>query len=932
MTSADPLTTVDPWHHPTAVPAAADHSVLDRWDRVVALRGDAAALAGNGRPYTYAQADRASRALAAALTVTLRPDDHSGAGVDETPGGASKPVGLMAGQSTEAVIGILALVRAGRTVVVLDDHLPAARLAHVARLAGVDEIVADTERAAPAAGVVAERDGRVHALGELLDVGAPGDAPTTDTAAAPGDAPATDTAGAPGGRDPFAIVFTSGSTGMPKGVVLTHRQQIANAEQDALALGLGPGDRLGVVLPLSFAAGLLFSFDTLLCGGTIVLLEPRDLGVERLLGRFRDDGVNVLVCTPHLLRSIVGSQSAPGAHGTAAGTTPVLGGLRFLMTTGEPVTGADLAAARPHLDPDTLLLNAFGSSETACVAYCPVAPGEPVPEGVVPAGWPLPGKTVLVLREDGSRADPGETGELVVVSDALTAGYWGAPEKTAERAGRTGEAESAVGIPVGTPSWRQGDLARVDPDGRLVLLGRSDDAVKVRGYLVEPSEVEAALRAVPEVHDAVVTAQVDPGSVTRLVAYVVGRPGHRTPAPGALRRALRDRLPEYMVPASIVPMTELPRNERGKVDRAGLPGAPSVETEMVEGEYDQWELVVGQIWAEVLGLRGVHLDEDFSALGGDSLSAEEMLAVVQDRLGVDLRSSDVLEHPTLRAFARRVRSGTSALPSHPDVVKVSEAREGGRPPVFCFAGGGALALTFLPLSRHLPEHDVYAFQQHGLERRGVPDWTIERSARRWVALMRIVQPRGPYVLVGHSLGGLVALEIARLLTESGEQVEHLALLDTYLPRTGSDTARLHFGRLGPREHRNPTVRAVRQRVDGALRRVLPSGTSWGDHVAKRLRAYTAGVLRHGGQRHFDAFFDQAELVTRRHHPTPFHGRATYVLADANPDAAGWSALLRGETETVRIAAEHSSLLREPHVADLATALRAAFATEHAPRS
>ncbi|WNY35303.1 AMP-binding protein [Curtobacterium flaccumfaciens] len=197
MTSADPLTTVDPWHHPTAVPAAADHSVLDRWDRVVALRGDVAALAGNGRPYTYAQADRASRALAAALTVTLRPDDHSGAGVDETPGGASKPVGLMAGQSTEAVIGILALVRAGRTVVVLDDHLPAARLAHVARLAGVDEIVADTERAAPAAGVVAERDGRVHALGELLDVGAPGDAPATDTATAPGGAPATDTAAAP---------------------------------------------------------------------------------------------------------------------------------------------------------------------------------------------------------------------------------------------------------------------------------------------------------------------------------------------------------------------------------------------------------------------------------------------------------------------------------------------------------------------------------------------------------------------------------------------------------------------------------------------------------------------------------------------------------------------------------------------------------------
>lgn len=937
MTSADPLTTADHWTHRAAIPLAGDHSVLDRWDRVVALHGDAAALAGDGRPYTFRQADGASRALASVLDAELRPDDRSGAGVGAVAGGASKPVGVMAGQTTEAVVAILALVRAGRTVVVLDEHLPVVRLGHVARLAGVDEIVADPARADLAATVVAERDGRVHALADLLERHGESasderatDVTTADTTADTAADTAADTtadtaadapAGTrPGGRDPFAIVFTSGSTGMPKGVVLTHRQQLANAEQDAVALGAGPDDRLGVVLPLSFAAGLLFSFDTLLNGGSVVLLEPRELGVERLLARFADDGVNVLVCTPHLLRSIVGSQTAPGAQ--ASGAAPALGGLRFLMTTGEAVTGADIAAARPHLDPTTLLLNAFGSSETGCVAYCPVEPGSPVPEGVVPAGWPLPGKQVLVLREDGSRTEPGETGELVIVSEGLTAGYWGAPEKTAERAGRTDD---------GTPTWRQGDLARIEPDGRLVLLGRSDDAVKVRGYLVEPSEVEAALRAIPEVHDAVVTAQVDPPAVTRLVAYVVGRPGGRTPAPAALRLALRDRLPEYMVPASIVPMTELPRNERGKVDRAELPGAPSIETEMVEGEYDQWELVVGQIWAEVLGLRGVHLDEDFSALGGDSLSAEEMLALVQSRLGIDLRSSDVLQHPTLRAFARRVRSGTTALPSHPDVVKVSGARESGRPPVFCFAGGGALALTFLPLSRYLPEHDVYAFQQHGLERRGMPDWSIQASARRYVALMRIVQPRGPYLLVGHSLGGLIALEIARLLTESGEQVEHVALLDTYLPRTGAEGVRQQFGRLEPREHRNPAVRVVSRRLAGAVRRVMPTGMSWGDHVAKRMRAYSAGVLRHGGQKDFDAFFDQAELVTRRHHPTPFHGRATYVLADANPDAAGWSALLRGRTETVRIAAEHSSLLREPHVADLATALRAAFATEGAAR-
>jgi acyl-CoA synthetase (AMP-forming)/AMP-acid ligase II/thioesterase domain-containing protein len=895
----------------TVVPVADDHSVLDRWHRVVSAVPDSPALAGAGVARTFRETDRTVRALADRLAGLLRPDDRSGAGVGPEGTGASVPVGIMAGHTTETVVGMLALIAAGRTVVVLDDHLPEARLRHVVTLAGISEVLADRTRSDIAAAVLGTT-GSVHDLDTLI-----AETETETDAPEPGATTRTDEH-RPGGSDPAAIVFTSGSTGLPKGVAMTHRQLLRNGEQSNSSAAYRPGDRVGVVLPLSFAAGILTTLDTLLNGAAAVLLDARDLGTERLLDGMTVEHVTAVVCTPHLLRSIV-STVRDRAEGDLH---PALTGLRFVMTVGEPITGTDVHAARPVLGAATVLWNGFGSSEMGAVTYFSVGPDDDVPTGVVPAGYTPLGKTAKVLREDGTEAATGETGQLVVVSDGMTAGYWGAPEKTAEHLGVDAD---------GTPLWRQGDLARVEEDGCLVLLGRDDDAVKVRGYLVEPSEVEAALRAVEDVHDVVVTALVEPPAMTRLVAYVVGRPGRRTPAPAALRRALRDRLPEYMVPAAIVPMPELPRNERGKVDRSKLPGAPSLEVEMVEGEYDQWELVVGQIWAEVLGLRGVHLDEDFTALGGDSLSAEEMLAIVHTRLGVDLRASELLEQPTLRAFARRVRIGAKSLPSHPDVVKVAEARESGRPPVFCLSGAGALGLTFLPLSRYLPEHDVYAFQQHGLERRAIPDWSIQRTAKRTVELMRIVQPRGPYLLVGHSLGGLVALEVAKLLTEGGERVEHVAILDTYLPRSSAEQAQLHFGRMEPTPIRNTVLRAVKRGLDRAARRILPAGIPVGEEFAKRARAYGAGVLRYGGQKDFDALFDQASIVTRRHTPSPYAGAATFVLADGNPDVDGWSDVLRGDTTTVRIQSEHSSLLREPHVAELAAALRSAFSTQE-PRS
>jgi len=875
------------------------------------------ALRDGRRTLSFRDLDRTTSALAVLFAGRLRPDDHSGAGVGAVPGGAPVPVGLMVDHGAEGVVAALGLTRAGRLFVMLDPYLPEARLAHVIQLAGITEIAADAAHVAQAAPLVAE--GAVLAVEPLLDGAraiAAGDDMIEPVLAAQ----------APGDRDPFDIIFTSGSTGAPKGVVITHRQALVDAANVGAVFGLGPGDRVASVLPHGFAAGIMLVLAGIMAGACVVFVDPRERGLDGLLRWVVDEDITTLHCTPHLLRSIAAA---------VAPEDTVLHGLRMVATVGEAVTGPDVTAIRPLLSGTASFWNWTGSTETTAFAFHEIRPSDPIPQGGLPSGFVAPHKVVRILRIDGTAADVGETGELLCVSDAMTSGYWGAPEQTAARAGVD---------PDGTPTWRQGDLARLDADGTVTLLGRADDAVKVRGYLVEPSEVEAAIRQIGAIQETAVIAVKSPPAPTRLVAYVVARSGRRSPSPAAIRRELREMLPDYMVPTSIVLMVALPRNERGKVDRARLPEAPPLggsvgadgtELTMSELTHDQWELAVGQIWAEVLGLPAVGVEDDFSALGGDSLAAEEMLAAVQERIGVELRSTELLEHPTLGEFAGRVRAGSAAVRSHPDVVRLRSASDEAedapaRPPVFCISGAGALGLTFLPLARRFGGRDVYAFQQHGLERRGLPDRSIRAMADRYLELIRVVRPHGPYVIVGHSLGGLVALEVARALAASGEPVDHVVLLDTYLPRSASEQGVLEFARLQEPEQtgRSRIAAAVRHAAERQVRKVLPGGLAQFRRVGRRIRSIGAGVIRYQGQRQFDALFDHATRVAKGHALQPYEGRVTFVVAEGNPDGvAAWADILVGPVERTRLDSEHSSLLREPNVADLARLLLAAIDEE-----
>ena len=225
----------------------------------------------------------------------------------------------------------------------------------------------------------------------------------------------------------------------------------------------------------------------------------------------------------------------------------------------------------------------------------------------------------------------------------------------------------------------------------------------------------------------------------------------------------------------------------------------------------------------------------------------------------------------------------------------------------------------MPLSRHFPDTPVYAFQAHGMAERAIPDWSIEAMAKRFLGLMRIVRPHGPYRLAGHSFGGLVAMEIARQLTAAGEEVESLVILDTFLPRNvwTADTAQVPGSRPEGVSLRKPLA------IPRALkRRFLPYGLPRGENVGRQVRAYLGGMVQFDGQLQYDSFLDRATLLGRKYWLRPYAGKTVVILTDDNPNGReAWDPFLSGEHEYLHMATAHTQLLREPHVAELAEHLR-----------
>ncbi|MFH8220726.1 amino acid adenylation domain-containing protein [Streptomyces sp. NPDC018057] len=644
-------------------------------------------------------------------------------------------VGVALPRSAELITTLLAVLKAGAAYLPLDPGYPADRLRHLLDDGDPVCVVTDTATAErlPATGhhrVLLDRTG----LGHL---------------------PAVDPPRALTPQHPAYVIHTSGSTGRPKGVVVPHSAIDNRLRWMQHTYPLAPGDRVLQKTPSGFDVSVWEFFWAFREGATLVLADPDGHKDPAYLARvIREQGVTVCHFVPSMLQVFL-------AEPDAARCT----GLRHVFASGEALP-RETAHHFHRVLPTAALHNLYGPTEAAVdVSHHTCVPGA---TGPVPIGRPVWNTRLYVLDAALKPCPPGVAGELYLAGAQLADGYLGRPALTATRF-----VADPYG-PAGARMYRTGDLARWTPDGEAVYLGRTDHQVKLRGQRLEPGEIEAHLTAADGITAATVLLREDRPGDQRLVAYVTGD----APDPDALRARLAAALPDYMVPSAFVVLDDFPLSPNGKLDRTALPAPAAAAGTGGRPPRNPTEELLTRLFAEVLGVDRVGVDDAFFDLGGTSLLAARLMSRIRDLLGTTAPLGTLFRAPTPAALADRLTDGDgedTAL----DVLLPLRAT-GRRTPLFVFHPAGGISWCYSGLlSRLGPDQPVHGLQARGLRPGEELPATMDEMAADYAEQLRTVQPHGPYRLLGWSVGGVVAHTVAVHLQQAGERVELLALLDAY---------------------------------------------------------------------------------------------------------------------------------------------------------
>ncbi|WP_410874023.1 amino acid adenylation domain-containing protein [Nocardia sp. A7] len=782
-------------------------------------------------------------------------------------------VALAVRRSTDLVIAMYAVTQAGAAYVPVDPDQPADRIAYV------------LETAAPACVLTTARDGFardgvIEATGsasasviaiDTIDLSAISSAPIT----------AGERIGVLRPENTAYLIFTSGSTGKPKGVAVSHGAIVNQLRWKTAAFGLGRDDSVLLKTAATFDLSVWEFWSAAVCGGRLVITAPdghRDPAY--LLRVLAEQSVTTLHIVPSMLDALLAESE---------GTLP--NSLRRVLAIGEALPAA--TAQRFLASNPAALHNLYGPTEAAVsITDHRVTTTD---SATVPIGRPAWNTRVYVLDARLRPVPVGVAGELYLAGAQLARGYHARPDLTADRF----IADPFAG---GARMYRTGDLVAWTADGELEYRGRTDFQVKIRGFRIELGEIEAALLAAPRIANAAVVATEDPRLGGRLAAYVVPAPA-TTLTPADAKAAVAQVLPSYMVPAAFVVLDRLPLNANGKLDRAALP-APVLEPRRYRAPETADEIAVATVFTEVLGARTPGLDDDFFALGGNSLLATRVVHHLREHTGVELTVAAFFADPTVAGLATRISEGPATAADMEAALSVvlPIARRGTRAPLICVHPVSGLAWAYASLVPYLPDDQpVVGIQSPALNDPDFRPTSAEELVDRYLAEIRGVQPHGPYQLLGWSLGGVLAQAVATRLQAEGETVASLTMLDS-LPGAAlvdfEAELRHVLTELGLTEHQLPERLAE---LDDAALGSLHAALA-GD--APISRAQFVGMYR-------GALRSVALLTELR--PARFDGDLTYFTAVRTPQKLGdgasrWRPFVSGIIADHPVEATHQQML------------------------
>jgi amino acid adenylation domain-containing protein len=648
-------------------------------------------------------------------------------------------------RSAEMVVTLLAIMKAGAVYIPLDPQFPLNRVNYM--LEDSEAVVLLTSE---------KYEGQYQSKAQELLI--------EDISQTLQNYPPTDPHVEVNGTDLVYILYTSGSTGMPKGVQIAHYNLVNFLVSMQNEPGITPDDKLLAVTTISFDIAGLELFLPLLTGAEIIIADAASSKDGRaLLDIIKKEKVSMMQATPYTWRIML-----------EAGwdkNTPLK------VICGGEALPIDLANRLINLS--TSLWNVYGPTETTIWSTIKKITDS---DKVISIGRPVNNTSIYILDKFFRPLAPGIAGEIFIGGDGVAQGYLNRPELTVEK---------FIDDPFskdGGKMYRTGDLGKFMSNGEIECLGRIDAQVKIRGYRIETGEIEYHLTKEDDIKEAVVIAKADRQGVDKLVAFIVAGqnndPSNIAAQIHEWKDSMRKSLPEYMVPDNFIIIPEMPLTPNGKVDRKALSKHPISTPEDIDaylGPRTDIEKLVADIWAEYLGLKKVGVHDNFFELGGHSLIAVQVMTRIEKETGKVLPLATLFEASTVERLAQLLELGAKSI-TWDSLVPIKP--KGSKMPLYMVHGAGLNVLLFNTLAMGMsPDQPVYGLQAKGINGIDEPLSSIEEIAEHYIASIMEQNPTGPYALAGYSFGGIIAFEMARQLEALGKEVKMLAMFDTYAYRS-----------------------------------------------------------------------------------------------------------------------------------------------------